>query len=314
MQALLDFVRSGLGAPGLAMLLSSPQFAFTQLLNSISFGMNLFIIAVGLSMIFGVLRTINFAHGSFYMFGAYIVYTAVNVAELSFWSGIALSAVTLAMMAAVIERTLFRFIYDKGPLLQLLLTFALVLILGDLAKFIWGTDEYNVPYPISLDGMADLGISNYPAYRVFLGIVGPLIAIAFWLFVERTRWGRLTRAATQDREMLAALGVNVSMVYTSVFVVGSALAGMGGALAAPMSSIGPGMDATIIVQCFVIVIIGGLGSLWGTFIGALIYGFVFIFGSVIIPQWQDVFIFLLLLTVLMVRPWGLFGSPEARSR
>ena len=113
--------------------------------------------------------------------------------------------------------------------------------------------------------------------------------------------------------MLAALGVNVSMVYTSVFVVGSALAGMGGALAAPMSSIGPGMDATIIVQCFVIVIIGGLGSLWGTFIGALIYGFVFIFGSVIIPQWQDVFIFLLLLAVLMVRPWGLFGSPEARS-
>ena len=191
MQALLDFIHSGFGAPGLAMLLSSPQFAFTQLLNSISFGMNLFIIAVGLSMIFGVLRTINFAHGSFYMFGAYIVYTAVNVAELSFWSGIALSAVTLAMMAALIERTLFRFIYDKGPLLQLLLTFALVLILGDLAKFIWGTDEYNVAYPIGLDGMADLGVSNDPAYRVFLGIVGPLIAIAFWLFVEQTRWGRL---------------------------------------------------------------------------------------------------------------------------
>ncbi len=165
-------------------------------------------------------------------------------------------------------------------------------------------------YPAGFDGAVDLGISFYPAYRVLLSVIGPLIAVACWLFIEHTRWGRLTRAAKQDREMLSALGINVPLVYTGVFVVGSALAGVGGAFAAPFNSPVPGMDTTVIIECFVIVIIGGLGSLWGSFLGALIYGVVFNFGSVIIPNWQDVFAFLLLVVVLLVRPWGLFGRPE----
>jgi branched-subunit amino acid ABC-type transport system permease component len=309
MEAFLEFVRSDLGSPGLAVLLSSPQFAFIQLMNAISLGMNLFIIAVGLSLIFGVLRVINFAHGAFYMFGAYIVYTVAHDWELGFWVGVAASALGLAVLAIVIERSLFRFIYDKEHLMQLLLTFALVLILGDLAKVIWGTDQYSVSYPTGFDGAIDLGISAYPTYRVFLSVVGPL-AVACWLFIERTRWGRLTRAAKQDREMLSALGINVPLVYTGVFIIGSALAGVGGALASPFNSPVPGMDTTVIVECFVIVIIGGLGSLWGSFLGALIYGIVFNFGSVIVPNWQDVFAFLLLLIVLLVRPWGLLGRPE----
>ena len=314
MEAFLDFVRSDLGSPGLAMLVSNPQFAFIQLMNAISLGMNLFIIAVGLSLIFGVLRVINFAHGAFYMFGAYIVYTVAHELGLGFWAGVAASALGLAAMAVVIERSLFRFIYDKEHLMQLLLTFAIVLIMGDLAKVIWGTDQYSVSYPAGFDGATNLGISYYPSYRVLLSAIGPLIAIACWLFIERTRAGRLIRAAKQDREMLSALGINVPMVYTGIFVIGSALAGVGGAFAAPFNSPVPGMDTTVIVECFVIVIIGGLGSLWGSFLGALIYGIVFNFGTVIIPNWQDVFAFLLLVVVLLVRPWGLFGRPEEGAR
>lgn len=310
MESLIEFIRSDLGNPGLANLLGNPTFAFIQLMNSISQGMNLFIIAAGLSLIFGVLRVINFAHGAFYMFGAYIIFSATQQLGLNFWLGVIAAGIGLALMAVVIERLLFRFIYDKEHLMQLLLTFAIVLILGDLAKIIWGTDQYSVSYPSGFEGATNLGVSFYPTYRLFLCIIGPIIAIGLWLLIERTRWGRVTRAATQDREMLAALGINVPLIYSSIFVLGSALAGIGGALAAPFNSPTPGMDTTVIVECFVIVIIGGLGSLWGSFLGALIYGLVFNFGSVIVPNWQDVFAFLLLLVVLLVRPWGLFGRPE----
>lgn len=311
MDVFLEFIRTDLGSPGLATLLSNPGFAFIQLMNSVSMGMNLFIIAAGLSLIFGVLKVINFAHGAFYMFGAYIIFTVTQQWELGFWLGVLAAAGGLAVLSLVIEQGLFRHVYDKEHLMQLLLTFAVVLILGDLAKVIWGTDQYSVPYPDGLSGAADLGITRYPSYRLVLCLIGPLIAVGLWLFTERTRWGRMTRAATQDREMLAALGINVPVIYTGVFILGSALAGVGGALAAPFNSPTPGMDATVIVDCFVIVIIGGLGSLWGSFVGALIYGLVFNFGSVIVPNWQDVFAFLLLMAVLLVRPWGLFGRPEA---
>ena len=292
------------------MLLSSPSFFFIQVLNSISYGMNLFIIAAGLSLIFGVLRVINFAHGVFYMFGAYIMYTVAQDLELGFVTGVIAAAAGLAVVAVVVERGLFQWLYDKEHLMQLLLTFAIVLIMGDLAKVIWGTDQLSVSYPDGLDGALNLGITFYPTYRLMLAVIGPVIFIGLFLLIERTRWGRLTRAATQDMEMLAALGINVPIIYVTIFLIGSALAGVGGALAAPINSPTPGMDATIIVECFVIVIIGGLGSLWGSFVGALIYGFVFNFGSVIVPNWQDVFAFLLLMVVLLIRPWGLYGKPE----
>ena len=210
-----------------------------------------------------------------------------------------------------LERSLFQFLYDKEHLMQLLLTFAIVLIMGDVAKVLWGTDQYSVSYPEGLDGAWNVGLTYYPSYRLVLSLIGPLILLVLWYFTERTRWGRLTKAATQDREMLSALGINVPIIYTSVFLVGSALAGIGGALAAPTNSPVPGMDVFIIVESFVIVIIGGLGSLWGSFLGALIFGLVYNFGSVIFPNGQDVFAYLLLLVVLLIRPWGLFGKPEA---
>jgi len=292
------------------MLLNNPTFAFLQLMNSISLGMNLFIIAAGLSLIFGVLRVINFAHGAFYMFGAYIVYTVTKLWGGPFWLGVVAAGLGLAVMAIVIERTLLKFLYDKEHLMQLLFTFALVLILGDLAKILWGTDQYSVSYPAALSGATNLGISFFPSYLLFLSAIGPVIMILLWLAIDRTRWGRIVRAATQDREMLSALGVNVTVVYTSVFAAGAFLAGIGGALAAPRVAVVPGMDATIIVECFIIVIVGGLGSLWGTFWGALFLGFVTQFGTVLVPNWQDVLAYLLLMVVLLIRPWGLFGRPE----
>lgn len=294
-------------------MLANPTFLFIQIMNSLSLGMNLFIIASGLTLIFGVLRVINFAHGVFYMFGAYACFSviqAMNSTGAGFWLGALAAALFLAVIAFFIERFLLRFLYDKEHLMQLLFTFAIVLIMGDVAKILWGTGQHSVPYPDGFKGAVDLGITFYPKYLLFLCIIGPILAITMWLILAKTRWGRLIRAATQDREMLAALGMNVPAVYTGVFIIGSALAGIGGALAAPRVAVTPGMDTTIIVECFIIVIIGGLGSLWGSFLGATILGFVTMFGSVLLPEWEIVLTYVLMLVVLLLRPWGLFGHPE----
>lgn len=302
-------------------MLTNPTIVFLQFMNSISLGMNLFIIAAGLTLIFGVLRVINFAHGVFFMFGAYVCYSvASRMAETAggFWLGVIAAGAALAVIAFVIERGLLHYLYDKEHLMQLLFTFAIVLIMGDLAKMIWGTDQYSVPKPEGLKGAVDFSFGAdlampllYPAYPLMLCVLGPVVAIGMWLVLSKTRWGRVIRAATQDREMLAALGMNVPLVYTAVFVAGSALAGIGGALAAPRVAVSPGMDVTIIVECFIIVIIGGLGSLWGSFLGALILGFVNSFGIMIFPNWELVLSYVLMLLVLLWRPWGLFGQPEA---
>jgi len=294
-------------------MLANPTFVFYQFMNSISLGMNMFIIAAGLSLILGVLRVINFAHGAFFMFGAYVclsVVTYLNEAAGSFWLGVVAAAVVLAAMALVVERGFLHYLYEREHLTQLLFTFAVVLIIGDLAKMIWGVDMYNVPYPYGLDGAVDFGFALYPIYPLVLSGIGVAVAVGMWLALSKTRWGRIIRAATQDREMLAALGMNVPMVYTGVFVIGSALAGIGGALAAPRVAVSPGMDATIIIECFIIVIIGGLGSLWGSFLGALALGFVTMFGTVIFPDWELVLAYILMLGILLWRPWGLFGHEE----
>jgi branched-subunit amino acid ABC-type transport system permease component len=276
----------------------------------LALAMNMFIIASGLNLIFGVLRVINFAHGMFYMFGAYIIYSVSNRWGAPFFVGVLAAAAGLAVIALVVERLLLRHLYDREHLMQLLFTFALVLLMSDAAKMIWGTDQHAVSPPSGLMGAIVLGSAMVPQYQLFLCVVGPLIAVALWVLVDRTRWGRIVRAATQDREMLAALGVNVPMVYAAVFAAGSALAGIGGALAAPRVALVPGMDATIINECFIIVIIGGLGNLWGSFLGALAFGFVVQFGTVWVPDWQDVLPYLLMLLVLIIRPWGLLGRPE----
>lgn len=290
-------------------MLTNPTFLFLQTLNAIALGMNLFIIAAGLTLIFGVLRVINFAHGAFFMLGAYVCYSIVEQAG-NFWLGVLGAGLALALLAWAIERALLQRLYARDPLAQLLFTFALVLILGDAVKMVWGSEHYSVAYPAGLERSVDLGIAHYPAYLLFLCGLGPVVALALWLLLERTRWGRIMRAARQDREMLGVLGVNVPLVYNGVFVAGAALAGMGGALAAPRLALTPGMDANIVVECFIIVIIGGLGSLWGSFLGALILGLVTVFGVVLVPEWEMVLTYALMLAVLLWRPWGLFGRAQ----
>lgn len=290
---------------------TDPTFLFIQVMNSFALGMNLFIIAVGLTLIFGVLHVINFAHGSFFMIGAYVLFSVLRAtgdSTLMFVVGVLAAMIVMGLVAFVIERIFLRRLYDGEHLLQLLFTFALVLIFSDLVRIIWGPLQYSVSYPPMLKGAVYLGLSYYPKYLLFLALCGPVLAIALWLFIERTRWGRIVRAARQDREMLAALGSNVTAIYSSVFVLGAMLAAMGGALAAPRLAVEPGMDGLIIIDCFIIVIIGGLGSLWGSFLGSLAVGFVTVFGRVIFNEWEIVLVYVLMLIVLLWRPWGLLGK------
>jgi len=288
------------------------QFLFSQFLSGLTTAIFLFLVASGLSLVFGVLRVLNFAHGTFYMLGAYIAWQAVTwlaPAKEAFWPAALLAALAIAALGLVVERFLFRYLYDKEELYQLLFTYALVLILGDAAKMLWGTAQLSVARPPVLDGAITVFGTLLPTYNLFVMILGSVIAVGFWVILQRTSAGRMIRAAAMDREMLGALGTNVGWLYTGVFVVSSFLAGLSGALVSPIKAIVPGMDVEIIVEAFIVVVIGGLGSFWGTFLGALIYGQVLSFGILIFPRFSIFSVFALMAVILIVRPWGLLGRP-----
>src|SRR5215470_4758386 len=283
-----------------------PSFVFAQSLSGLTAAMFLFLIASGLSLIFGVLRVLNFAHGTFYMLGAYATYQFVQWVgggHGKFWLAALGGALAIAALGGLVERLLFRHLYGKEELYQLLFTYALVLILSDAAKMLWGTQQKSVSRPPELSGALTLFGATIPYYNLLI------IALGFWLTLQRTRVGRFIRAAALDRETLGALGVDVDALYTWVFVLASFLGGLGGALISPMRAIVPGMDTDVIVEAFVVVVIGGLGSLWGTFLGALIYGQVLSFGILFFPRFSIFSIFALMAAVLIIRPWGLLGRP-----
>jgi branched-chain amino acid transport system permease protein len=289
-----------------------PSFLFSQFMGGLTAAMFLFLIASGLSLVFGVMRVLNFAHGSFYMLGAYIAWQVVQWLQPSpagFWAAVLAAALGVALLGAIVERLLFRFLYDREELYQLLFTYALVLILGDAAKFLWGTQQLSVSRPPVLGGGFELFGTIVPAYNLFILLVGPAIALAVWLMLTRTTPGRMLRAAALDREMLGALGANVGWLYTGMFALASFLAGLSGALVTPIQSIVPGMDVEIIVQAFIVVVIGGLGSFWGTFLGSVIYGQVLSFGILIFPGFSLFSVFALMAVILILRPWGLLGRP-----
>jgi branched-chain amino acid transport system permease protein len=288
------------------------SFLFGQFLGGLTTAMFLFLIASGLSLVFGVMRVLNFAHGSFYMIGAYLAWQAVawlTPMAGSFWPAALMAALGVAILGGVIERVLLRHLYGREELYQLLLTYALVLILGDAAKVVWGTQQLSVSRPPILSGGFQVLGTTLPAYNLFIMLIGPAIAIAAWLVLTRTGAGRMVRAAALDREMLGALGANVGAIYTGMFVVSSFLAGLSGALVTPIASIVPGMDVEIIVEAFIVVVIGGLGSFWGTFWGSVIYGQVLSFGILVLPSFSLFSVFALMAVILIVRPWGLFGRP-----
>lgn len=288
------------------------SFLFSQFVAGLTTAMFLFLIASGLSLVFGVMRVVNFAHGTFYMLGAYLAWQVVqwlSPAGENFWPAALLAALGVAVLGAVVERLLLRYLYGREELYQLLFTYALVLILGDAAKFIWGTGQLSVTRPPILAASIHLFGADVPLYNLFIMILGPVIALGGWLVLNRSGAGRLVRAASYDREMLDALGANVGVIFTGMFVVSSFLAGLSGALVTPIESVVPGMDVEIIVQAFIVVVIGGLGSFWGTFWGSVIYGQVLSFGILIFPGFSLFSVFALMAVILIIRPWGLFGRP-----
>ena len=291
----------------------NPVVVARQALAGVSNGMLLFLISAGLSLIFGVLRIINFAHGALFMFGALIAVSITALAPASnagFVAALLGASAGLAVLGAAVETGLLRRIYHAPHEYQLLLTFALVFIFGDAAKLIWGREDNSVAVPAMLVGSTQALGLTFPTYRLFLIVVGIGVAIALWMVLHRTRWGVLVRAATMDRGMLSALGVNTRRLFTTVFALGAALAGLGGALAAPIVAVGPGLHVQVIIDAFVVVVIGGMGSVLGALVASLLVGIVNAFGVLAFPGLAVVLTFAVMAIVLIVRPWGLFGTPE----
>lgn len=290
------------------------EYFVFMLLNGLSQGMLLFIIASGLSLVFGVLRVINFAHGSLYMIGAYLAYSlSTRLADgslLSFLTLLVLVPPAVALVGFVMEVTLFRRVYREEHLLQLLLTYSLVLILDDTVRVIWGGDPRNVTRPEVLAGSVDIMGLALPTYNVFILLVGPLIALGMWLLLYKTRTGNIIRAAVSYPDTLGALGVNVSRVMTATFMLGCWLAGLGGVLVAALASVDLGIGMEKIIESFAVVVIGGLGSIGGALLGSLIIGVGITFFQLPFGRWALVFPYVVMAAVLIIRPWGLFGKPE----
>ncbi len=293
-----------------------PAFYVIQFLNGLASASNLFLIACGLTIIFGVTRIVNFAHGSFYMLGAYFAFTLTATImpalgdALGFWLAIPVAAVGVGLFAVLMELLLLRRIYRSHELFQLLATFGVVLIVQDLVPAIWGPEELFGPRAPGFTSFVVILGFRFPEYQLVLIAAGPLVLGGLWLLFNRTRWGTLVRAATQDREMVGALGVNQSVLFTGVLFLGGALAGLAGALQMPVEPANPFMDINIIAEAFVVTVIGGMGNVLGAFLAALIIAQLQAFGILVFPEITLVLPFLVMALVLVVRPWGLLGTPE----
>jgi branched-chain amino acid transport system permease protein len=292
----------------------SPEFFLFILINGLSQGMVLFIVASGLSLVFGILRVINFAHGSLYMIGAFLAFSLSTLLPSgSLWSFIVLMILVppaIALIGLGLEIPLFRRIYDKEHLLQLLLTYAVLLILDDACRLIWGGDIRNVARPEILAGSIEFLGLFLPTYNVFILVVGPVIALGIWFLLHRTRTGNLIRAAVSHPEMVGALGVNVSRVMTGTFMLGCWLAGLGGVLMSALANIDLGIGMEKIIECFAVVVIGGLGSIGGALLSSLILGVGVSLIQLPLSRFAIVFPYFAMALILIIRPWGLFGKPE----
>lgn len=298
----------------------SLDFIAVQFLSGLASASDLFLVASGLSIIFGVTRIVNFAHGSFYMLGAYIAVTLVGPIAamfgtvLGYWLALVAAAAAVALIGGLVEITVLRRIYRAPELFQLLATFAVVLIAQDLVLLIWGPEDRFGPRAPGLGGAVMLFGRSVPAFDLFLIVLGPLVLAALTLLFRRTRFGILVRAATEDRDMVAALGVRRDRLFTLVFMLGSFLAGLGGALQVAHAPIHHAMDLQVIVEVFVVVVVGGLGSVAGAWLAAVLIGTLNAFGLVVIPEISLVIPFLVMAAVLIVRPWGLLGRPQPVSQ
>ncbi len=283
----------------------------SQFLVGLSRSMILFIVCSGMSFVLGVLRVPNVAHGSLYMIGAFSAFSIASLfggSPTGFWLALIFAPLVVAFVSLIVERALFCHLYEREHLMLLLFTFALMLILGDLVKLTWGSEYKSIVAPPFLRGSITIFDSPFPRYNLFLLIIGPLVAIGLWIFTNKTKIGKISRAAAVDREMVGAVGINVSWVFAAAFVIGCYLAGLGGALVAPTVSITLGMDHTIIIEAFLIVTIGGLGNMWGALVGSLIFGLTHAFGVLFWPQFAIVFPYIAVTIILIWKPTGMLKS------
>jgi branched-subunit amino acid ABC-type transport system permease component len=285
---------------------------FAQFMSGLARGMMFFLIASGLSLIFGVMNILNFAHATLWLAGAYFCYTFWHLMQdygFGLWVSIALASLVMAAVGWVIEVLLLRRVYERKLPEQLLLTYGLILVVGDLIKLTFGVEDKVIVRPPLVAGPIFLFDTPFDSYFVFVLLVGVGVAVGLWWFLKKTKYGHIVRAAVFSREMVSALGIRIPRIYTGVFVLGVFIAGLAGAVQAPVGSITLGMDMAVVVQAFCVVVIGGFGSLLGTFVGAMIVGEVYSFSILFWPEGALVLIFVVTAFILIFRPWGLFGTP-----
>jgi branched-chain amino acid transport system permease protein len=290
----------------------SAVFFLIQILNGVQEGLLLFLVASGLTLVFGIMGVINLAHGSFYMLGAYLAFALTQL------TGNLFAAVLLAVPLAIVfglalEALLFRPLYARDHLYQVLLTYGLILALEEMRSLVFGDDVHGVAVPHWLDFSIHLnGALSYPAYRLFMSAMCLVIAGGLWLVIKKTRLGMAIRAGSTNREMVQSLGIDIAWIYRAVFALGVALAAFAGMIAAPVASVFPGMGNQILIISFVVVVIGGIGSIKGAFLGALLIGLADTFGQVFAPQLAGMTVYVLMAAVLLWRPAGLFGGNAVR--
>lgn len=284
-----------------------------QCLNALQYGLLLFLVASGLTLIFGIMGVINLAHGSFYMIGAYMAFALAPIVERTigggFFATLAIGVVLAVILGYVLEWVFFSFLYEREHLQQVLMTYGLILVFEEVRSLLVGDDVHGVAPPAILSGTLPLGdVMTYPVYRLFISGVCLLLALAMWFVFARTRLGMMIRAGATNREMVQSLGVDIQFLYRVVFAAGVAIAVLAGMVAAPVSSVYPNMGASVLIICFVVVVIGGIGSIKGALVAALLIGAVDTFGKVLLPQAAGVLVYVLMALILLWRPAGLFRA------
>ncbi len=288
-----------------------PVTLLPQIFNGLVQGTFYALLSLGLAIIFGVLRVVNFAHGAFFMLGSFTAYILFQQGGIPFWPALILAPIGVGLLGMLLERTLIRRLYQLDPLYNFLLTFGITLILQDAVRLRFGMQGQPYAPPSELAGATNLGFFFFPNYRLFAMLLAILVCVGVWYLIERTRVGMIVRASTEKPDLTRALGINVDRWVTPVFGFGVALAALAGVLAAPMQSVYPLMGAELIITVFAVVVIGGLGSIVGAIVAGLLVGVVFGIGLAVVPPLANTLVFVLMAVVILVRPAGLFGSVEA---
>lgn len=286
------------------------QIFATQAINGLVFGMLLFLMSAGLSLIFGLMNVVNIAHGSFFMLGAFFALAIMNWTG-SFWAALALAWIPAVVIGVVMERVFMRYLYNRGHLDQVLLTFGFTFVFVDAVRWIWGPEIRNLAVPRALEGAIEVAGVIMPKYRIFLIVFGGLVALLLWLFLERSKVGAMVRAGVDDTATAAGIGINVPLLFGCIFALGAGLAGLGGVVASPILGVYLGMDIEILIPAFIVVVVGGMGSLRGALVASILVAVVDTFGKAYFPDYSLFMIYLLMVVVLLTRPQGLFGIARA---